>query len=164
MNTPINTTGSTIIPSLRYRDALAAIDWLVAAFGFKKQAVFVASDNKTIQHAQLTFGNGMIMLGSVDNGGEASKFMVQPDEIGLRETKGAYLVVPDADAIYASAKSVGAEMILDIRDMDYGGRAFTCRDLEGHLWSIGTYDPWQPEPSQPKPESAIQHVQGSTGR
>jgi uncharacterized glyoxalase superfamily protein PhnB len=33
-------------------------------------------------------------------------------------------------------------MVLDIRDMDYGGRAFTCRDLEGHLWSIGTYDPW----------------------
>ena len=33
-------------------------------------------------------------------------------------------------------------MVLDIRDMDYGGRAFTCRDLEGHLWNVGTYDPW----------------------
>jgi uncharacterized glyoxalase superfamily protein PhnB len=145
MNTPINTAGSTLIPSLRYRDALAAIDWLVAAFGFKKQAVFVAPDNKTVQHAQLTYGNGMIMLGSVDNGGEAGKFMVQPDEIGFRETQSACLIVTDADAIYATAKIAGAEMVLDIRDMDYGGRAFTCRDLEGHLWSIGTYDPWQPE-------------------
>jgi hypothetical protein len=36
--------------------------------------------------------------------------------------------------------------------MDYGGRAFTCRDLEGHTWSIGTYDPWQPEPAEPKAE------------
>ena len=36
-------------------------------------------------------------------------------------------------------------MVLDIRDMDYGGRALTCRDLEGHLWSIGTYDPWAPQ-------------------
>jgi len=135
---------STIVPSLRYRNALTAIDWLVAAFGFEKQAVFVAPDNKTVQHAQLTFGNGMIMIGSVDNGGEAGKFMVQPDEIGLRDTRGIYLVVNDADAIYATAKTAGAEMVLDIRDMDYGGRGFTCRDLEGHHWSIGNYDPWAP--------------------
>ena len=133
---------STIVPSLRYRNALAAIDWLIRAFGFEKQAVFFGPDNTTVMHAQLTFGNGMVMLGSVDNGGEAGKFMVQPDEIGLRETQGIYLIVSDADAVYATAKAAGAEMVLDIRDMDYGGRAFTCRDLEGHLWSIGTYDPW----------------------
>ena len=113
MNTQITTNGSTVIPSLRYRDALAAIDWLVTAFGFKKQAVFVAPDNKTVQHAQLTLGLGMIMIGSVDNGGEGGKFMVQPDEIGFRETAGAYLVVPDADAVYATAKAAGAEMIID---------------------------------------------------
>jgi uncharacterized glyoxalase superfamily protein PhnB len=69
--------------------------------------------------------------------------MVQPDEIGLRETKGIYLVAADADAVYATAKAAGAEMVLDIRDMDYGGRAFACRDLEGHLWNIGSHDPWE---------------------
>jgi uncharacterized glyoxalase superfamily protein PhnB len=133
---------STVIPSLRYRDALAAIDWLVRAFGFQKNAVYLGPNN-TVAHAQLTFGNGMVMLGSASNEGEYAKLMVQPDEIGLRETKGIYLVVADADAIYATAKAAGAEMIMDIRDMDYGGRAFTCRDLEGHLWSIGSYDPWE---------------------
>jgi uncharacterized glyoxalase superfamily protein PhnB len=144
MSNQAKTCRSTIIPSLRYRDALGAIDWLVHAFGFEKQAVYLGPDNVTVMHAQLTFGNGMIMLGSVDNGGEAGRFMVQPDEVGLRDTKGTYLVVNDADAVYATAKAAGAEMILDIRDMDYGGRAFTCRDLEGHTWSIGTYDPWAP--------------------
>jgi uncharacterized glyoxalase superfamily protein PhnB len=132
---------STIIPSLRYRDALAAIDWLVRAFGFEKQAVYLGPDNTTVMHAQLTFGNGMVMLGSVDNRGEFGKVMVQP-KIGLCETKGICLIVSDADAVHTTAKAAGAEMVLDIRDMDYGGRAFTCRDLEGHLWSIGTYDPW----------------------
>jgi uncharacterized glyoxalase superfamily protein PhnB len=136
---------STIVPSLRYRNALAAIDWLIRAFGFEKQAVYLGPDNTTVMHAQLTFGNGMVMLGSVDNGGEFGKLMVQPDEIGLRETKGIYLIVSDADAVYATAKTADAEMVLDIRDMDYGGRAFTCRDLEGYLWSIGTYDPWATE-------------------
>lgn len=138
---------STVIPSLRYRDALAAIDWLVRAFSFEKNTVYLGPDNKTVMHAQLTFGNGMVMLGSVDNGGEFGKLMVQPDEIGLRNTHGIYLVVSDADAVYATAKAAGAVMVLDIRDMDYGGRVFTCRDPEGHLWSIGTHDPW--EPSKP---------------
>jgi uncharacterized glyoxalase superfamily protein PhnB len=143
MNSQAKACRSTIVPSLRYRNALAAIDWLIRAFGFEKQAVYLGPDNNTtVMHAQLTFGNGMVMLGSVDNGSEASKLTAQPDEIGLRETKGIYLIVSDADAVHATAKAAGAEMVLDIRDMDYGGRAFTCRDLEGHLWSIGTYDPW----------------------
>jgi uncharacterized glyoxalase superfamily protein PhnB len=74
---------STIIPSLRYRDALAAIDWLLRAFGFEKNAVHLGPNN-TVAHAQLTFGNGMIMLGSVDNSSDYGKLMAQPDEIGLR--------------------------------------------------------------------------------
>lgn len=72
--------------------------------------------------------------------------IVQPDEIDLRETQSPCLVVPGTDAPYATAKAAGATIVADISDMDYGGRAFSCRDLEGHLWSIGTYDPWQPEP------------------
>jgi uncharacterized glyoxalase superfamily protein PhnB len=141
MSNQAKTCTSTLIPGLRYRDALAAIDWLTRAFGFEKQAVYMGSGN-TVAHAQLTFGNGMVMLGSVDNGTPSSKFMAQPDEIDRRETQSPYLIVSDADAIYATAKAAGATMLLDIKDMDYGGRAFTCRDLEGHLWNIGTYDPW----------------------
>jgi uncharacterized glyoxalase superfamily protein PhnB len=56
-------TKATVIPCLRYRDAPAAIEWLCSTFGFNKQAVYPNSDG-TIAHAQLTFGNGMIMLGS----------------------------------------------------------------------------------------------------
>jgi uncharacterized glyoxalase superfamily protein PhnB len=33
--------------------------------------------------------------------------------------------------------------VLDIKDEDYGGRGFSYRDLEGHLWNFGTYDPWE---------------------
>lgn len=138
-------TNSTVIPSLRYRDALAAIDWLIRAFGFHKNAVYMGPDN-TVAHAQLTLGKGMIMLGSVENGSEYGERIIQPDEIELRETQSPYLVVADADVVYATAKAAGATIVINIADMDYGGRVFTCRDLEGHLWSIGTYDPWQTEP------------------
>src|ERR1700758_695353 len=112
MNSQAKTCRSTIVPSVRYRNALAAIDWLTRAFGFEKQAVYLGPDNTTVMHAQLTFGNGMVMLGSVDNGGEFGKFMAHPDEINLRNTHGIYLVVSDADQIYTTAKSAGATMVL----------------------------------------------------
>ena len=52
---------------------------------------------------------------------------------------------PEVDTIQQSAvaamEKAGAQIVLDIKDEDYGGRGFTCRDPEGHIWSIGTYDP-----------------------
>jgi uncharacterized glyoxalase superfamily protein PhnB len=133
-------TKATVIPSLRYRNAPAAIDWLCQVFGFEKQLV-VANPDGTVAHAQLSFGNGMIMLGSVADT-EFGRLMKQPDEIGGAETQSSYVIVSDADLVYARAKAANAEIVREIKDEDYGGRLFACRDLEGHLWSIGTYDPW----------------------
>jgi len=49
----------------------------------------------------------------------------------------------DADVLYQRAKASGAEIVMDIKDEDYGGRGFSCRAPEGHLWNFGTYDPWE---------------------
>ena len=57
-------TTATVIPALQYRDAPAAIDFLCMAFGFEKKAVY-EGEGGSIAHAQLTLGNGMVMLGSV---------------------------------------------------------------------------------------------------
>jgi uncharacterized glyoxalase superfamily protein PhnB len=106
-----------------------------------KQLV-IPNEDGTIAHAQLCFGNGMIMLGSAKTT-DFGRFMKQPDEIGGAETQTAYVVAADPDAIYGRAKAAGAVIELDIKDEDYGGRGFTCRDLEGHLWTFGSYDPWE---------------------
>lgn len=129
----------TVVPCLRYRDAPAAIKWLSDTFGFTPQLV-VPNDDATIAHAQLTFGNGMIMLSSVFNT-EFGRLMKQPAEVGQFVTQSTYLVVNDADQVYGRVLESGAEVLLEIKDEDYGGRGFTCRDPEGHIWSIGTYDP-----------------------
>ena len=134
-------TKVTVISTLRYDDAPAAIEWLCKAFGFEKHLV-VADGQNGIAHAQLSFGNGMIMLGSAENPGEWAKLIKQPDEIGGYETQSPFLVVDDADAVYARAKAAGAKIVLDIKDQEYGSRDFSCRDLEGRLWNVGTYDPW----------------------
>ncbi len=134
-------TRATIIPCLRYRDAPTAIEWLCKAFGFEKQLV-VPNEDGSIAHAQLGYGNGMIMLGSVFDT-EYGRLVKQPAQIGNFVTQSAYLVVQDADLVYERALKAGAEIVLDLKDEDYGGRGFTCRDPEGHIWSIGTYDPWE---------------------
>ena len=139
-NAPIR---SSITAGANYRNAPAAIEWLCRVFGFEKHSVYPGPDN-TIAHAELTLGGGMYMLASLQDG-PYNRFMKQPDEIGGAETRYVNLIVTDADAIYARAKAAGAEMLFDIEDKHYGGRAFTCRDLEGHIWNVGTYDPWQPK-------------------
>jgi uncharacterized glyoxalase superfamily protein PhnB len=134
-------TTATVIPCLRYRNAPAAIEWLCKTFGFERQMV-IPNEDGTIAHAQLSFGNGMIMLGSAKPT-DFGRFMKQPDEIGGSATQTAYMVVNDPDAIYSRAKAAGAVIELDIKDQDYGGRDFTCRDIEGHIWTFGSYDPWE---------------------
>lgn len=142
MSTPAKDCRATVIPGMRYRNAPAMIEWLQRAFGFERHAVYEGPGG-TIAHAQLTFGNGMIMLGSVDS--RASAFSRQPDECGNAETQSPYLVVSDCDALYVQAKAAGAQIVMELETKDYGGKGFSCRDPEGHVWHFGTYDPWTHE-------------------
>lgn len=131
-----------IVPALRYRDSAAAVDWLCRAFGFVPHLV-VRGDNGSVEHAQLTLGDdkaGMIMLGPGRNG-PYGKLLRDPKDIG-GVTQGPYIVVADVDAHHDRAKAAGAEIVLPPEDQDYGGRLYSCRDPEGHVWSFGSYDPW----------------------
>jgi uncharacterized glyoxalase superfamily protein PhnB len=134
-----NTSRSTIMPSMRYRDAPAAIDWLCQVFGFARHAVYSNPDG-TIAHAELTLGGGMIMLGSGKDD-QYGKGFKSPGELGV-ETRSAYIVVSDADEVYARAQAAGAVVVRPLNNTDYGSREFTVKDPEGHSWSVGTYDPW----------------------
>jgi uncharacterized glyoxalase superfamily protein PhnB len=134
--------------AVRYRDVAAAVDWLCRAFGFEQQTV-MTSESGAIEYAQLTNGRAMLMLAPVRDT-PLDNLMKQPDEIGGAATQSCYIVVDDADAHHARAMDAGAEVVLDLEDDDFGGRGYSCRDPEGHLWMFGTYDPWEgqfPEPA-----------------
>ena len=128
-----------MIPALRYQDAVRAVAWLQDAFGFEANMV-VEGANDTIEHAQLTWGGGMIMIGSTrdDDYGE----LVASGSGGGRSPIGLYVVVDDVDAHASRAEAAGAEIVMAPEDQDYGGRLYTCRDFEGNVWSFGSYDPW----------------------
>ncbi len=135
---------TTVVPTMRYRDAPAAIEWLCRAFGFERNLVVPGPDG-TIAHAQLSFGGGMIMLGS-SREGEFDALVAMPGDIGGRCTQTVYVIVADVDARHARAAAEGAEIVIAPADQDYGGRLYACRDLEGHVWSFGSYDPWAAGP------------------
>ncbi len=135
----ITNTMGAVIPTMRYNDAGAAIEWLCEAFGFERHLV-VPGENGTIAHAQLVFGNGMIMLGSARDD-DFGKLQKPPIALGGVVSQSSYIIVEDADKHYARAVAAGAEIVMDIEDQDYGGRGYSCRDPEGHLWNFGTYDP-----------------------
>ena len=100
----------------------------------------VPGENGAIAHAQLDFGNGMIMLGSSGDD-DFGRLVKSPRDLnGLSASP--YVIVEDADAHYAQAVAAGAEIVFDVADQPHGGRQYTCRDLEGQLWNFGTYDPW----------------------
>jgi uncharacterized glyoxalase superfamily protein PhnB len=139
MNFAANTT-SSVIPSLRYKDAPAAIEWLCRVFGFSRHAVYEDGEGG-IAHAQLVFGNGMVMLGSARDDAWSERFAA-PNEIGGRNTQALTCIVADADAHYAHAKAAGAAIVDEISSPEYGGRGYSARDPEGHLWWFGSYDPW----------------------
>ena len=137
---------ATMIPCLRYDDAPAAIAWLTKAFGFEATLV-VPDETGGIAHAQLVMrdvrrGDAMVMLGSTRPPGEFGRFTVQPRDCEGRSTQCPYIVVDAIDAHCLRAAAAGAEMVMPIADQDYGGRVYTCRDPEGHLWCFGSYDPW----------------------
>lgn len=133
-------TRSTIMPTMRYRDAHAAIEWLCTVLGFTRHAVYPGPDN-TVGHAELTLNGGMIMLGSQKDDAYGKGFK-SPREVGGVETRSVYVVVKDADAVYARAEAAGAQIVRPLQNTDYGSREFSLRDPEGHSWSVGTYDPW----------------------
>ena len=137
------TTTATIVPTLRYRDANAAIDWLERAFGFRRH--FVVPDGEGgVAHAQLTFGNGMIMLSSAQDD-EFGKLQRPLESADAPVSQSPYVIVTDVDAHCARALEAGAVVVAAPEDKDYGGRGYGCRDPEGNLWSFGSYDPWQDE-------------------
>jgi uncharacterized glyoxalase superfamily protein PhnB len=129
----------TLYPLLRYRDAPAALSFLQAAFGFEVRMVVEGGDGM-VMHAELTYGSGVLMLGSDRD----------DPRLGSRVGLGwLYVAVEDADRHCERARRAGAEIITDPYDTDHGSRDYAARDLEGNQWHFGTYQPSSGVRAQP---------------
>ncbi|MEQ1519533.1 MAG: VOC family protein [Usitatibacteraceae bacterium] len=123
-----------------YREAGKMIDWLCDAFGFEVR-LKVEGENGSIEHSELTYGDGVIMVGGERVGG-ASRWgvdMKSPLSVGGANTQGMMLYVDDVDAHCARAREAGAKIVDEPTLHDYGedywaDRSYGAVDPEGHMW------------------------------
>jgi len=141
---------SKVLPLIRYRDPRSAVAWLLEAFGFETRCLVSRVDG-SFAYAHLAFGDNLIMVTPAPD--------AQPDRPAPEPEKpaidGRYFVVDDIEAHFARAKAGGAEILSEIAADDHGGRRYTCRDPDGHVWTFGTYDPArEPRSARARPRLA----------
>src|SRR6266545_3175245 len=140
----------TVVPVLIYDDVGKAVDWLCDAFGFKERL------QAGTGHAQLTIGEGSVMLGARRVG----QGFASPDRAEFRPPRAdevshsVHVAVPDVDRHYEHAKGRGARILQPPTDYSFGERQYTAEDLGGHRWtfsqSIADVDPraWGATPAE----------------
>ena len=122
-----------------YREAARMIDWLCTAFGFEVQ-VRVDGECGRIEHSELVYGDGLIMVGE-ELAGDARRFetdRLSPLNAGCN-TQNLMVYVDDVDAHCARARDAGARIVAEPELHDYGDahwadRSYGAVDPEGHLW------------------------------
>lgn len=126
-------TGGGIWASVHYADALAGIRQLVEVFGFEEQLVVTDDDGTTVVHAELRWPEG----------GLVSPMTYSAESVYARPpgTQALYVVTADPLAVWERARAAGLEVVRPPTEPDHdpGGTGFGVRDLEGNIWSFGTY-------------------------
>lgn len=127
-----------ISSAVYYDEAARAIDWLCNAFGFEVQ-LNVEGEGGTIEHSELVFGGGLVMVGEAKKPGGKFPYRKSPREIGGSNTQSMMIYVDDVEAHCAHARKAGAKIVVEPTTHDYGeeywtDRGYECEDLEGHHW------------------------------
>jgi uncharacterized glyoxalase superfamily protein PhnB len=121
------TFGSAIF----YKDPRAALEWLERAFGFERSMVITDADG-SLGHAQMTFGDGYIMIGN-----EWAAYTASPASTGGKNTQILHVHLDAGiDAHCERARAAGAAIIREPADEFFGDRVYSARDPEGHVWTF----------------------------
>ena len=121
------------------KNAAQMIDWYCETFGFEVR-LKVEGEGGRIEHSELTYGGGMIMVGE-ERAGAGRRFetdMKSPLDVRAN-TQGIMVFVDDADAHCQQARATGARIVAEPEVHDYGedywaDRSYGAIDPEGHLW------------------------------
>lgn len=122
---------ATLRSALFYQDPKAALAWLEKAFGFEL-AMLIEDADGALAHSQMTFGDGVVMIGQ-----EWSADHKSPKSVGGKNTQTVGIhIETDIEAHFQRAKAAGAVIDQEPATQFYGDRTYRCRDPEGHIWTI----------------------------
>jgi uncharacterized glyoxalase superfamily protein PhnB len=125
------------VSAVFYKDPLAALRWLEAAFGFELATLVTDAEGK-VAHSQMTFHDGALHVG-----GEWEGPLVGPARMRSPETvegiNTQFIRVNLAEGLDAHcerARAAGARIVAEPADQFYGARVYRCLDPEGHVWNF----------------------------
>jgi uncharacterized glyoxalase superfamily protein PhnB len=118
----------TLVPYLTFRDGAASLRFLTEALGFEVVTEQRSEDGGVV-HAELRRDDAVVMGGEGDARAGAAP--------------GLYLVTDEVDATFERAVALGADVVFGPEDTEWGTRRARLRDLDGHEWSLGSYQPGQ---------------------
>lgn len=124
-------TSVSIAPYLFYDDVDRAALFLEEGFGFTRVFESPAPEGG-LAHAQLTLGQGKVMLGKVGPGLRPVRSARDVEALH----GGVYVYVEDVDGHFAHAKAAGAEILLEPANMPWGDRMYCALDPEGQFWML----------------------------
>jgi uncharacterized glyoxalase superfamily protein PhnB len=124
------------IPTLYYRDPIAAIRWLEQAFGFELNAL-VTDDKGRVGHSEMSYAGAVLAVHSEFSSPE----LIGPAEMKSPMALGGgccqsirVAVESDIDGHCERARKAGARVTAEPADQFYGERIYRALDPEGHLW------------------------------
>lgn len=125
---------ATIQPSLTYRDPMAAVKWLQAAFGLEIDTL-LTDEKGNLGHCVMSLGSGQVGVMGEWSPGDAAP-MKSPLSLAGAGTQFLWATIADADAHCAAARAGGARIIQEPADQFYGDRTYRALDCDGHVWNF----------------------------
>jgi len=122
-----------VTPYLYVDGAAAAIEFYGRVFGATERMRMAGPDGK-IGHAELQFGESLIMLADEHHGMNVRG----PKAIGGTPVA-ISVYVEDVDAVFDAAVAAGASALRAVEDQFYGDRSGQFEDPFGHRWSVATH-------------------------
>ena len=119
-------------PYLTVSDVDAALAWYEKAFGFKTTLTLPGPDGKPV-HAEMRHKKSTIMMGPESADGRSRAPGKQGAPVSM------YCYCEDVDAIAASARAAGAQVLEEPQDQFWGDRTCFLVDPAGHQWMFATH-------------------------
>jgi len=127
----------TIVPTLFYKDPIAALKFLEQAFGFETTSLVVDAEGR-LGHSEVDCLGGVISVGSEFAGSIiGSAQMTSPAALGGAGTQ--FLRINMASGIdehCERARAAGARITQEPENQFYGARVYRALDPEGHVWNF----------------------------
>ncbi|MEO1060761.1 MAG: VOC family protein [Actinomycetota bacterium] len=119
---------SSLVPYLTFHHGTRSRDFLTEGLGFEVVTEQPGEDGEIV-HCELRRGDAVVMGGSGD--------------VTASAAPGLYLVVEEVPDLYASLLERGATEVYGPEQTEWGTWRARFTDLDGHEWTIGTYQPGQ---------------------